>query len=272
MKPSINPAASLRRLRARFPQLERALGASPVVTRLVTLYGERLQWQMVSSALADGAVREAFTAGARLPEGYGAGFNERVVEYPWALARLSGSEVLDAGSTFNHAALLDRFSDRNLTIATLAPERQSFLERGISYVYADLRALPFRDGGFDQVLCVSVLEHVGMDNRGYGADSGATSSPQDEGRRALIELVRVLRPGGRILLTVPYGKRMDMGWFRQFDREDLSRLLAAVSPRSTEVTVYRRDDTGWRLAALEAAADAVYGSGASAVACVELGF
>jgi SAM-dependent methyltransferase len=47
-------------------------------------------------------------------------------------------------------------------------------------------ALPFRDGSFDTVLCTSVLEHV------ENAEAGVS------------ELVRVLRPGGRLLITVPF--------------------------------------------------------------------
>ena len=46
-------------------------------------------------------------------------------------------------------------------------------------------ALPFADGSFDLVLCVAVLHHV--------ADAGAV-------RATLGEMVRVARPGGRVLV------------------------------------------------------------------------
>jgi SAM-dependent methyltransferase len=46
--------------------------------------------------------------------------------------------------------------------------------------------LPFADNTFDSVLCTSVLEHV--DNAEY----------------AVAEMARVLRPGGRLLITVPF--------------------------------------------------------------------
>lgn len=52
----------------------------------------------------------------------------------------------------------------------------------------DALALPFADGTFDAVIVSEVLEHL----------------PNDKG--ALAELVRVLRPGGRMAVTVPrYG-------------------------------------------------------------------
>ena len=52
-------------------------------------------------------------------------------------------------------------------------------------VKVDLQAMPFPDGAFDTVICNNVLEHV----------------PDDH--KAMTEIARVLRPGGRALLTVP---------------------------------------------------------------------
>ena len=50
---------------------------------------------------------------------------------------------------------------------------------------ADVTKLPFADGSFDVVICSEVLEHI-VDNR-----------------TAVAELVRVLKPGGDLVVTVP---------------------------------------------------------------------
>jgi SAM-dependent methyltransferase len=52
-------------------------------------------------------------------------------------------------------------------------------------VPGDALALPFPDGHFDEVVAAEILEHV----------------PEDE--RAMAEIERVLRPGGRAAVTVP---------------------------------------------------------------------
>ena len=58
---------------------------------------------------------------------------------------------------------------------------------GVSCLYEDLRALPYRASYFDAVACISTLEHVGMDNRLYGSDLPPAAEPQREAARALDE-------------------------------------------------------------------------------------
>lgn len=103
-----------------------------------------------------------------LPEGWGRWLDERAVEYPWLFSRLPGSpgKVLDAGSVLNHATIIghEKLANKSLFISTLAPEKENYCDRGISYVYEDLRESCYRDCYFDWVVSISTLEHVGMDN------------------------------------------------------------------------------------------------------------
>jgi SAM-dependent methyltransferase len=252
-------------------------------------YGARY-WRnhrrFVAAALGDEAVLDRFRSGEALPPGYGVGLDERVVEFPWLLARAPEGRVLDAGSALNHRHVLDRVlpSVGELSICTLAPEERSYPERGVSYVYADLRQLPFRSNWFDAVVSLSTLEHVGMEVARWGADAPVARDPDSELARAVGELRRTTRQGGRLFLTVPYGRREDHGWLRQFDREDVERLVATAAPATFDITVFAYDRRGWRLSALEDAADARYQAGnrpaadphtadlapaARAVACLE---
>ena len=133
-----------------------------------------------------------------------------------------------------------------------------FADRGISYVYADLRELPFRDAWFDTVVSVSTLEHVGMDNTRYGGHAARAQEPDEALRAATGELRRVTRPGGQILITVPFGRREDHGWFRQLDAADVGRMIDAFGPATVALSVFAYGPGGWQRATPEAAADARY--------------
>jgi SAM-dependent methyltransferase len=232
----------------------------------------RRRQSLVSRELDNVDARDRLAAAEQLPPGYGAGANERVVEIPWLLAQRPGGKMLDAGSALNHSEYLDRLqpSLEELHIVTLAYEGSAHPERGISYVYADLRALPYGDGVFDTVASISTLEHVGMDNAGYGSDASRAADPGRETDLAVRELARVLKKGGRLFLTVPYGHAEDHRTFRQLDRAALERLIAAAEPAETAISVYRDVGDGWQLSDLEQAGDASYRTdfAAEAVACV----
>ena len=233
--------------------------AAAVPTPWTDEYVERHR-ELVADALEDPAVGRRFARGEPLPSGYGIGFDERVVEYPWLRAAGPEGRALDAGSTLNHAHILDRFLPAldSLTIVTLAPEPVSFPERGVSYVYADLRELPLEDDSFEVVISLSTLEHVGMDNSIYGLGAGRAADPDAELRQAVGELRRVVAAGGRMLVSVPYGRAEDHGWFRQFARDDVDRLVAAFEPREHEIAVFLYTPRGWRRSDLDEAAVATY--------------
>lgn len=241
----------------------------------------------ISAALNDPRLIAKFKRGRRLPRGYGRGLDERLVEYPWLLSRRPAGRALDAGSALNHDHILDSFLPRftSLRIVTLAPEPVSYAERGINYDYADLRDLPYPDGSFDTIVCISTLEHVGMDNSVYGDSSPRAADPESEVERALAELRRVLAPSGRLLWTVPFGRAEDHGWFGQFDGPRLERTIQQSAPANVDVCIFRYSAGGWQRSSTEEAADASYrdfvhdptpvadrAAAARAVACIAVGW
>jgi SAM-dependent methyltransferase len=123
-----------------------------------------------------------------------------------------------------------------LSVLHVAPERAlgRILSRltGVRYVSADrkpgevsvvtdLTELAFADGAFDLVMCSHVLEHIADD------------------RRAMREIRRVLKPGGRAILQVPM----------QFELADTLEDLSIADPATRErlygqpdhVRLYGRD-------------------------------
>jgi SAM-dependent methyltransferase len=200
-----------------------------------------------------------------------AGSDERAVEIPWALARARGAaRVLDVGSAHAEPAYLAALL--RLGTADLVGVDAAEAEiPGMRTVVADVRSLPFEDGCFDVVLCVSTLEHVGRDNRVYGLDEERDA----EGiGAALEELRRVLSPDGRLVATVPTGEPEDHGWFVQLDPDGWNARFVAAGVRVLEEEVYAAGEAGWRAAPSFDPADVRYrggSSGAAAVLCVSLG-
>jgi ubiquinone/menaquinone biosynthesis C-methylase UbiE len=93
--------------------------------------------------------------------------------------------------------------------------------KDIAYVGGDISYLPLQDGLFDVVFCLDVLEHV---------------ADQD---RCLREMVRVLKPGGRLLLwTLNRKQRYTWNWWLGKMGIDIYERVAhdpALFPNATEV-------------------------------------
>jgi SAM-dependent methyltransferase len=243
------------------------------------------RWHAVNRSIDDPG---SFPFGATEP-----GLDERVVEYPWLFDRLrslhpAGMPVLDAGSVTNHEPILRQWEQHGfgpLSIVTLCYEGAARVSDTFRYEFADLRHLPYRDHWFSTVVCLSTIEHVGMDNSLYGAAGHRRFDPDVEARNSVIELSRVLAPAGTLLLSVPFGEASDRGWFRVFDERSLRLLTDLPCWSESRVRVFRCAEGGWREVAPEAARDAGYNephagpgkrtapawvSAAEAVALVEL--
>lgn len=262
------------------PTVERVITAGmwrlPGGRHLVHLYKERLSRQdedRYQAHLAWSMSHPEHFA-ADLPPRYGRGMTERAVEFGWVAAQTPAGRVLDAGSALNHRVTLDHLLPMmdELTIVTLAPEPESFPERGVRYRYEDLRSLDLPDDTFDTVVSVSTLEHVGLDNERFQGAHAAEGDPAEGARQAMRELVRVARPGALMLVTVPFGTSWRDSWVRQFDGDELDDLVATAQPAQVDEAIFRHDPrSGWRRTSRAGAASAQYREWqAEAVACVRL--
>jgi SAM-dependent methyltransferase len=197
------------------------------------------------------------------------GVDERVIEIPWVLARLGRGRALEVGYAFAEppylAALLQAGFDELVGVDLAEADVP-----GLAAVRADVRELPFDDRSFDLALCVSTLEHVGADNERYGLEAEHDGASR---LTALRELRRVLRPDGRLLITVPCGEPGDYGWFHQDDVRGWTKLYVRAGFFVEEQEPYELTEDGWRTAPELDTRGLRYGErgpAASAVLCAEL--
>lgn len=96
-------------------------------------------------------------------------------------------KILDIGC--GTGAMLDELAHFGHVVgADYAPEALQFcVTRGVGadLARADVRRLPFADSSFDVVTAMDIVEHI------------------DDDKAASCEIFRVLKPGGRLLVTVP---------------------------------------------------------------------
>jgi SAM-dependent methyltransferase len=217
--------------------------------------------EFISKVLSNVELMTDIGSGNAIPDGYGFALCERCIEYPWLMVRLHhvGPRILDAGSTLNHDFVLDQpvFRGRELTVLTLAPEWECHWKRRISYLFADIRNMPLRDGYFDAVCCISTLEHIGLDNSQF-LGSHAIKSEQGTHLDALLELRRVVRPGGKVFITVPFGADPHCPTTLVFDEAMITQLLDCFRPAAFELQLFKYEKSGWRTSTMAECATAEY--------------
>jgi SAM-dependent methyltransferase len=195
------------------------------------------------------------------------GNDERLIEIPWALARVRpGDRVLDVGTANAEPAYVAALAGRAREITGVDLAETDI--PGIRTVVADVRDLPFEDGAFDLVLCVSTLEHVGRDNRVYGAAQEADPHGVAD---ALDELRRMLADGGRLVVTVPCGEPEDHGWFVQLEPDAWNNAFLGAGFSVLDEEIYALGPEGWRAAPDFDPAGVRYGDSAAAILCASLG-
>ncbi len=154
---------------------------------------------------------------------------DRIVEDPWAASKVRpGERVLDVGSATSRY-LHELPPQCSIFALDLRPTRP---QDGINVLRGDLTRAPLRPQSFDVITCISTIEHVGLDVYGQGPDEFG-----DE--LAMRHMRGLLRPGGRLLLSAPYGRRNINAWLRIYDRPSFRRLTAGY--RLLSVEYYRRD-------------------------------
>lgn len=162
-------------------------------------------------------------------------------EMRWAvLSRMltPGDSVLEIGARDGVMSIRLREYFRQVTALDL--DLLPWQIDGIEFVQGDVRRLTFHDGQFDCVVCSEVLEHI------------------DAVETAASELERVTRPGGSLVVSVPYRQDLRIGrtlcvtcgtanppygHLHSFDEKRLASLFPGCDVERTELAGETREKT-----------------------------
>jgi ubiquinone/menaquinone biosynthesis C-methylase UbiE len=129
-------------------------------------------------------------------------------------APIADSRLLDAGCGKGRYArvLLEQNPAARLTGIDISEKMLVCVPSGIAKVSGIMTELPFPDGSFDGVYATESLEHA------------------VDIKRAIDEMCRVLRPGGKLAIidknAEHWGRLKTPSWERWFGRRELEKLLA----------------------------------------------
>jgi len=148
---------------------------------------------------------------------------ERAVEVPIAfnflMNRPAGSSILEVGNVLQHYenALSDLLSLRDRRIVDKFESCD-----GVDCI--DIMDLDSSEK-YQTIISVSTLEHVGQ-SCAPGGEFGERKRATDleAPLKAAAKIYDLLAIGGRALLTVPFGKLIDGGWYVQFSADYLNLL------------------------------------------------
>jgi SAM-dependent methyltransferase len=188
---------------------------------------------------------------ALLKTGWEAVVSEQIVESALILRHLrpTDRQVLDFGG---YESLLP------LTISALGHHVTVLDQRVYPFKGARLRSVtadlfgehPLAPNSFDLVFSVSTIEHLGL--------GGYKDAQLPEGDRLGVErLWQLVRPGGRLMATVPAGRPGVRRGYRTYDET----RLRTVFPHLTTTAWFSKDGRfgTWSPSSAEAVADLAYG-------------
>jgi uncharacterized repeat protein (TIGR01451 family) len=165
--------------------------------------------------------------------------NERIVEIPFVLQNLvstTGMTILDFGCA--ESVLPIYLATQGAQVLGVDLREYDFEHPNFRFCKGDFLNNDFSDAYFDAVVAVSSVEHVGLNVYGSRAYESGDN-------KVVREFRRVLKSGGVLILTVPFGKRYVDEELRVYDSQLITELTDGFV--NTKRKFYRRavEGTHW---------------------------
>lgn len=168
--------------------------------------------------------------------------HSRCIEYPCAASKVRGAKrILDVGTVKSGPIWISWLESLPIEVhATDYDEPFRPFER-VKFHQGDVRRLPLPDETFDKVIAVSVIEHIGLQlPQTLRAEVPKVSEEGDV--EAVRELSRLLKPGGELIMTVPFGLTEGLvlgNQARSYTADSIRKFNKVIQPVNLEYFEYQ---------------------------------
>jgi SAM-dependent methyltransferase len=156
-------------------------------------------------------------------KGYEVFTNERIVEIPFVYKYLNlpiRARILDFGCSESMVSI--ELASLGYDVTGVDLNDYALTHPNFRFVKGNFLNNTFSEESFDAVVAISAVEHCGLPDA-YGSEEFSNGD-----RKIVEEFHRVLKKGGRLIMTVPYGERaLVLGAYGQriYDADSLCSLL-----------------------------------------------
>ncbi|WP_427161644.1 DUF268 domain-containing protein [Aliinostoc sp. HNIBRCY26] len=174
-------------------------------------------------------------------EAFWAGTNERILERVFVLQSLSRLydstkvKILDVGSA--ESLLSYELATLNYSVTAIDIRPIALFHPNLQFVKSDICKPVIPPASFDCVIALSTLEHIGLG--WYGDEQGESYDIE-----AVKQINLLLKPEGKFILTVPYGKKAITPVHRIYDKASLQTLIQDFTVMQMSYGL-RKDDFTW---------------------------
>jgi len=163
--------------------------------------------------------------------------NERIVELAFVNKQIEldgkGKRILEFGCTRSNLAL--QLASLGYDVVGVDLREYTFTHPRLKFYKGDLMDFEDNKKGFDYITAISSVEHIGLG--AYG---------EERRESALYEITsklsHLLKQGGKIIITVPFGRRYQDGFLRSFTHEEILSLFRSDNLKFITERFYRRSD------------------------------
>jgi SAM-dependent methyltransferase len=150
-----------------------------------------------------------------------------IVEYPFVISKLNSGKkgkVLDIGCTAGTNCVPAILASLGWDVYGIDLREFKFRHPNFRFVLGDITRTPFPNNYFDYVYEISSLEHVGRSGR-----YGISTEDIDGDLKAVNEITRILRPGGKLIVIEAYGRseKIIKRIGRIYNRNRLKRMFSS---------------------------------------------